>query len=139
MNSLNLCQFIGNLGRDPETRYTADGSAVANISIGCNWKTKSASGTEWIKVVAYGKLAEIMGEYLKKGARVYVSGRMSTRKWKDKDGGDRYTTEVVADQLLMLDGKYGTTAETATGEERPKRTLPEVSGSVGEMDDDIPF
>lgn len=102
MQSLNQCQFIGNLGRDPETRYTADNSAITTISIGCGWKTKDKEGTEWVRVVFFGKLAEIAGEYLRKGSKVYVQGRLTTRKWQDKEGNDKYTTEIVADQMLML-------------------------------------
>jgi single-strand DNA-binding protein len=109
---LNLCQFIGRLGKDVEMRYTSDGKAVANLSIACgeSWKDKTGAKqerTEWIRVVAFGKLAEIMGEYLSKGSQVYISGRMTTRKWQDQSGQDRYSTEIVADQLQMLGGNTG--------------------------------
>ena len=112
MASLNLCQFIGNLGADPEVRYTPNGTAVANLSVAVNEKWKDASGekqerTEWVRVQAWGKLAEICGEYLRKGAPVYVAGRMQTRKWQDKEGNDRYTTEIVMQQMQMLGTKDG--------------------------------
>ena len=95
---LNLCQFIGRLGKDPEVRYTPDGKAVANFSIACSDDYKAKSGekieqTNWIKIVAWGRLAEICGEYLKKGSQVYIAGKQVTRKWQDKDGNDRYSTE----------------------------------------------
>lgn len=104
-NNLNLCQFIGNLGDDPEVRFMPNGDPVANLSIACNWKGKDKEGTEWIRIVAFGKLAEIMQEYLKKGSKVYVSGRMRTRSWEDDQGVKRYATEVVASQMEMLDRK----------------------------------
>jgi len=109
MASLNRVTLIGNLGKDPEIRYTADGAAVCNVSIATTnqWKDK-ASGerreeTEWHRVVFYGRLAEIAGEYLRKGRTVFVEGRLKTRKWQDADTGtDRYSTEVIADQMQML-------------------------------------
>lgn len=105
---INECRFIGNLGKDPELRYTQAGSAVANLSVGVNeeWKDKQTgqkqSRTEWVRIIAFGRLAEIMGQYLTKGDQVYVSGRMQTRKWTDQNGQDRYTTEIVASQMKML-------------------------------------
>jgi single-strand DNA-binding protein len=104
-NDLNLCQFIGRLGRDPEKRFMASGDAVVNFSIAVGWKGKDKEGTEWIRVNAYGKLAEICAEYLAKGSQVYIAGRMTTRKWQDKDGQDRYSTEINADRMQMLGGK----------------------------------
>ena len=106
MASLNRATLIGNLGKDPEIRYTPDGAAVCNVSIATtsSWRDK-ASGerreeTEWHRVVFYGRLAEIAGEYLKKGRTVFVEGRLKTRKWQDKDSGtDRYSTEIIADQM----------------------------------------
>lgn len=103
---LNLCQFIGRLGRDPETKYLPSGDAVTNISIACGWKTKEKEGTEWVPIVFFGKLAEIAAKYLVKGSQVYVSGRYRTQSW-EKDGQKHYRTEVVADQLQMLGGKGG--------------------------------
>jgi single-strand DNA-binding protein len=105
MNDLNSCSFIGRLGNDPDTRYTPSGDAVTNISIACGWKGKDKEGTEWIKITAFGKLAEIMAQYLSKGSQVFVEGRMKTDKWQDKDGRDRYTTSIIANKLQMLGGK----------------------------------
>jgi single-strand DNA-binding protein len=113
MASINKVTLIGNLGRDPEVRYTPNGAAVCNVSIATtrNWKDKSSGEkveeTEWHRVVFYDRLAEIAGEYLKKGRSVYVEGRLKTRKWQDKDGKDNYTTEVVADQMQLLGGREG--------------------------------
>ncbi len=108
MASVNKVILIGNLGRDPETRYSADGAAITNITLATTdrWKDK-ASGemkeqTEWHRVAFFGRLAEIAGEYLRKGRPVYIEGRLRTRKWQDKEGQDRYTTEIVADQMQML-------------------------------------
>lgn len=132
MQSLNLCQFIGNLGRDPETRFTADGSAVTNLSLACGWKTKEKEGTEWIRIVAFGKLAEIMDKYLKKGSQVYISGSMRTREWTDKDGAKKYTTEIVADQMKMLGGKSERDSES--------NALPtQTANASDDNDSDIPF
>jgi single-strand DNA-binding protein len=109
-NDLNQCQFIGRLGNDPETKFLPTGGAVTNISIACGekWKDKQTGQpqewTEWVRVVAFGKLAEIMGEYLRKGSQVYISGSMRTRSW-DKDGQKHYSTEIVADKMQMLGGK----------------------------------
>ena len=99
---LNLCQFIGRLGKDPETRYMTGGDAVVNFSVAVGWKSKEKEGTEWVRCTAFGKLAEICGQYLKKGSQVYVAGRMATRKWQDKDGQDRYTTEITLDRMQIL-------------------------------------
>jgi single-strand DNA-binding protein len=107
MASVNRAIIIGYLGQDPETRFSADGAAVTNLSVATtdSWKDKAGEKqerTEWHRVSLFGKLAEIAGEYLKKGALVYVEGRLQTRKWQDKDGKDRYTTEVVGDRMQML-------------------------------------
>ncbi|MNU91085.1 Single-stranded DNA-binding protein [compost metagenome] len=103
-NDLNQCQFIGRLGKDPEVRYAPDGAAVANFSLACGWKTSNKEGTEWVRVTAFGKLAEICGEYLKKGKQVFIQGRMQTREY-EKDGSKRYVTEIIADQMQMLGSK----------------------------------
>lgn len=110
MASVNKCIFIGNLGRDPEMRYMPSGDAIANFSIACTESFKDKSGakqerTEWIRIAMFGKLAEIAGEYLKKGSSVYIEGRMQTRKWQNKEGVDQYTTEIVADRMQLLDKK----------------------------------
>lgn len=113
MASINKVIVIGNLGRDPEVRYTPSGAAVCNVSVATtrNWKDKSSGDkveeTEWHRVVFYDRLAEIAGEYLKKGRPVYVEGRLKTRKWQDKDGKEQYTTEIVAEQMQLLGGREG--------------------------------
>ena len=113
MASINKVILIGNLGKDPEVRYTANGAAICNIGIATtrSWKDKTSGEkveeTEWHRVVFYDRLAEIAGEYLKKGRPVYVEGRLKTRKWQDKDGVEKYTTEVVADNMQLLGGRDG--------------------------------
>jgi single-strand DNA-binding protein len=113
MASINKVILIGNLGRDPEVRYTPNGSAVCNVSVATtrSWKDKNSGDkveeTEWHRVVFYDRLAEIAGEYLKKGRSVYVEGRLKTRKWQDKDGVEKYTTEIVAEEMKMLGGREG--------------------------------
>jgi single-strand DNA-binding protein len=113
MASINKVILIGNLGRDPEVRYTPNGAAVCNVSVATtrNWKDKNSGDkveeTEWHRVVFYDRLAEIAGEYLKKGRPVYVEGRLKTRKWQDKDGKENYTTEIVAEQMQLLGGREG--------------------------------
>lgn len=110
MASLNKVMLIGNLGKDPEVRYTASGQAVASFSLATSEKFKNKSGeweerTEWHNVVLWGRQGEIAGEYLAKGRTVFIEGRLQTRKWQDKDGRDRYTTEIVGDRMQMLGGK----------------------------------
>ena len=102
---LNQCNFIGRLGRDPEVRYTQSGKAVSSFSIACSEKRGGEETTEWVNVVAWEKLAEIVGQYLTKGSLVFISGRMQTRKWQDKEGGTRYTTEIIARDMQMLSPK----------------------------------
>ena len=110
---INKVILVGHLGRDPEIRYASSGSAIANISLATSesWKDRNTGEkqerTEWHRVVFFGRLAEIAGEYLKKGAQVYIEGRLQTRKWQDKEGQDRYTTEVVANEMQMLGAKAG--------------------------------
>lgn len=115
MASVNKVILVGNLGRDPEVRYMPNGDAVANFSIATTetWKDKNGmrqEKTEWHNIAMYRRLAEIAGEYLKKGSSVYVEGRLQTRKWQDKNGQDRYTTEIICDQMQMLGGKNGGTS-----------------------------
>jgi single-strand DNA-binding protein len=143
MASVNQVTLIGNLGRDPETRYSGDGAAITNINIATTdrWKDK-ASGetkeqTEWHRVVFFGRLAEIAGEYLRKGRPVYVQGRLRTRKWEDKDGVERYTTEIVAETLQMLGSKQN--GDREEGGERPQRPAAAPAGGDAPLDDDIPF
>lgn len=137
---LNLCQFIGRLGQDVELKYTPSGSAVANLSIACgdDYKKKDTgekvSQTNWIRVVMFGRLAEIAGEFLRKGSQIYVSGKQVTRKWQDKDGKDQYTTEIVANEMQMLGGK-GQRSEDDSAES----SHTEPATSEPGFDDDIPF
>ena len=144
---VNKAIILGSLGQDPDIRYTAGGAAVANISIATNeqWKDKESGEmqerTEWHRVVFFGRLAEIVGEYLRKGSQVYVEGRIQTRKWQDKEGNDRYTTEIVANEMQMLGSKSGGT--TASFDQTPpaEQSAPTSTskGSNDDFDDDIPF
>ena len=136
-NDLNRCEFIGRLGADPETRYTANGAAVCNFRIAAGWKSKEKEGTEWIPIVVWGKLAEACQKYLIKGSRVYVSGSWRTRKWQDSSGQDRYTTEVVIDingQMQMLDGRSDSAPQTQ--QPRQQASAPAVED---DFIDDVPF
>jgi len=145
--SVNKVILIGNLGRDPEVRYTPNGLAVANLTIATteSWKDKQSGEnqerTEWHRVVMYSRLAEIAGEYLRKGSKIFIEGRLQTRKWQDKTSGqDRYTTEVVADSLEML-GKAnagGGNENLAAAPERSAMDAPQMAPVDG-FDDDIPF
>lgn len=143
MPSLNQCQFIGNLGRDPEAKELPSGDLVCNFSIACDWKTKEKEGVEWVRVVTFGKLAEICDEYLQKGSKVYISGRMQTRQY-EKDGDTRYSTEIVADRMLMLGGRSDREDEKEEPEpakpaaRAAQRAAPKKDPMAG-MDDDIPF
>ena len=122
---VNSCNFIGRLGRNPETRYTQSGKAVASFSIACSEKRGGEESTEWVNVVAWEKLAEIAGQYLTKGSLVFISGRMQTRKWQDKEGGTRYTTEIVAREMKMLDGKEDGQQQKQQWQPQPQRMVPE--------------
>ena len=163
MASVNKVILVGNLGRDPEVRYMPNGDAVANYSIATTetWKDKNGmrqEKTEWHNIVMYRRLAEIAGEYLKKGSSVYIEGRLQTRKWQDKQGNDRYTTEIIADQLQMLGGRNSNAAGQTPGQDHgaaspsqpggastddtpppPRRKDPAPGGNFDDMDDDIPF
>ena len=153
MASVNKVILVGNLGRDPETKYMPDGAAITNVSIATSFQwTDKTSGekkeeTEWHRVVFRSRLAEIAGEYLKKGSQVYVEGRLRTRKWQDKEGQDRYTTEIVADAMQMLGSRAGSgepRAEPAGVGARaaePKAAAPakKPAGKFDDMEDDIPF
>ena len=147
--SINKVILIGNLGRDPEVRYTPNGLAVANITIATTevWKDKTSGEnqerTEWHRIVMYSRLAEIAGEYVRKGSKVFIEGRLQTRKWQDKNTGqDRYTTEIVADSMQMLDNKAGGGSNSPSPMES---SAPEKSGMepqaapADSFDDDIPF
>jgi single-strand DNA-binding protein len=147
---VNKVIVVGNLGRDPETRYMPDGAAITNVSVATSFQwTDKASGekkeeTEWHRVVFRGKLAEVAGEYLKKGSQVYVEGRLRTRKWQDKDGQDKYTTEIMADRMQMLGSRAGAgepreaPAESRATEPRPAPAK-KPAGKFDDMEDDIPF
>ncbi len=148
--SVNKVILIGNLGADPETRYTPGNVAVTNIRIATSetWRDRTSGEnqerTEWHRVVLFGKLGEISAEYLRKGSKVYIEGRMQTRKWQGQDGQDRYTTEVVADQMQMLDSRAGGAAPFDTeGESSPQPRVPRPGATPPSadpgFDDDIPF
>lgn len=142
MASLNKVQIIGNLGRDPEVRYTPSGTAVANVSIASvrKWKDKDKQPqeeTEWHRVVFYDRLAEIVGEYLKKGAQCYVEGRLKTRKWQDKEGKDQYTTEIVAEQMQMLGSREQ--ASEPAAKPAPKAAAKPQGKPPADDDSDIPW
>ena len=143
---VNKVTLIGNLGNDPELRSTQSGSAVANITLATSesWRDKETQETkervEWHRVIFFGRLAEVVNEYLRKGSQVYVEGRIQTRKWQDKDGNDRYTTEIVANEMQML-GSRGTNSESPTNQQSASTSQPtSQSAIVNEpFDDDIPF
>ena len=150
MSGVNKAIIIGNLGQDPEIRYTQDGKAIANISIATSeqWKDKQTGEkqerTEWHKVTAFGKLGEIIGEYLRKGSKVYIEGRIQTDKWQDKEGNDRYTTKIIAGQMQMLDSRGGGTANFDNNYDSGQSSSGGGGGQpepvpMGDFDDDIPF
>lgn len=158
---VNKVMLIGNLGADPEVRYTAGGAAVANVTLATaeSWKDKQSGEqqerTEWHRVVFFSRLAEIVGEYLKKGSQVYVEGRLQTRKWQDRDGNDRYTTEIVANEMQMLGsrgggaggspgGGFSDAAPSSGGGSGAAPSNQPSSGAqqeppMDDFDDDIPF
>ena len=152
---INKVILVGNLGQDPETRYMPSGKAVTNLRLATSdsWKDKQTGEqreqTEWHSVVMYDRLAEIAAEYLRKGSQIYVEGRLKTRKWQDKEGKDRWTTEIVADEMNMLGGKGG---GASAGERAPagaaggggssgggRAAVNDSGGPPGDFDDDIPF
>ncbi len=160
MASVNKVIIVGNLGRDPETRYLPSGEAVTNISVATTdtWKDKTSGekkeATEWHRVAFFGKLAEISGEYLKKGSQVYVEGRLRTRKYQDKETGkDRYSTEIIGDRMQMLGSRAGAGEARGAGAGEPRGEAHAEAGAKGEakpaakkpagkfddMEDDIPF
>lgn len=157
MASVNKVILVGNLGRDPEIRYSAEGSAICNISLATTsqWKDRNTGErreeTEWHRIVFYNRLAEIAGEYLRKGRSIYVEGRLRTRKWQDKEGQDRYTTEIIGDQMQMLGGRGDdmgspsgdfSSQAPAPMQQRPapaQRPAQQEPTNLADMDDDIPF
>jgi len=130
MKGINRAIIIGNLGKDPELRHTGSGLAIASITVATteSWKDgqtgEQKERTEWHRVSAFGRLAEIMGKYLKKGSQVYIEGKIQTRKWQDKDGQDRYTTEIIADEMQMLGGRDNPAVDNG-----PSQTAPERQGN----------
>ena len=141
MSGINKVIIIGNLGNDPEIKYAASGDAIANITVATSetWNDKNSGEkkekTEWHRVVAYRRLAEIIGEYLAKGSKVYIDGKLQTRKWQDKDGNDRWTTEIVAGQMQMLDSKKQDKPDSG-GFRKQEEQAPRQNEFD---DDDIPF
>ncbi len=154
---INKVIIIGNLGNDPEVRFMPSGGAVANLSVATSesWKDKQTGEqhdrTEWHRIVLYNRLAEISGEYLRKGSKIYIEGSLRTRKWQDKSGQERYTTEIIANEMQMLDsrgaGSSNAATETASGEtenfastsSNSKSTATAPAASSSDFDDDIPF
>lgn len=144
---INKVILVGNLGADPETRYMPSGGAVTNIRIATtdSWRDKESGEqqerTEWHSVALFGRLGEIAGEYLRKGRQVYIEGRLRTRKWQDRDGNDRYTTEIIANEMQMLGGR----ADTGGAPARPAPAAAPAAAAAGgtsdsgDFDDDIPF
>ena len=154
MASVNKVILIGNLGKDPEVRYLPSGDAVANLNMATTetWKDKAGEKqekTEWHRVAMFGTLAEIAGEYLKKGSQVYIEGRLETRKWTDKEGQERYTTEIKADRMQMLGSRSGGSERMAPSSDEapraesasasPKKPAPAKGGNFDDLEDDIPF
>ena len=152
MASVNKVIVLGNLGRDPETRYLPDGKEVCNFSIATtSYWTDKASGekkedTEWHRITCYGRVAEIAGKYLEKGKPVYVEGKLKTRKWQDKEGVDRYTTEIIADTIQLLGSSNGSGGRPPAEGSRQRPAQQAAAGGEGrkpgmfdDMEDDIPF
>lgn len=140
MASVNKTIILGNVGQDPEIRYTPNGDAVCNLSIATSrqWKDKNGDKqeeTEWHRVAFYGKVCEVIGRYVKKGNPLYVEGRLKTRKWKDKDGVERYTTEIISESMQLLGGKQEQESRPAPA--RAKK--PDTGTGFDSMDDDIPW
>ena len=146
---VNKAIIVGNLGRDPEVRYSASGNAIANVTVATtdSWKDRQSGErqerTEWHRVVFFNRLAEIVAEYLKKGSQVFIEGRIQTRKWEDKDGNERWTTEIVANEMQMLGSRGGGGMLIGPADDSGAAPAPGGGGSSGfsdsEFDDDIPF
>lgn len=149
MSSLNKAMIIGRLGQDPDVRYTQSNTAVANMSIATSERYKDKSGewketTEWHRVVAWGRTAEICQEYLKKGSQVYIEGPIQTRQWEDKEGRTRYTTEIKALQMTMLDSKGSNGSGSAAASKQQQASEPmssnvDLDENFDDIDDDLPF
>ena len=146
---VNKAIIVGNLGRDPEVRYSASGNAIANVTVATtdSWKDRQSGErqerTEWHRVVFFNRLAEIVAEYLKKGSQVFIEGRIQTRKWEDKEGNERWTTEIVANEMQMLGSRGGGGMQGGPADDSGAAPAPGGGGSSGfsdsEFDDDIPF
>ena len=155
---VNKVILIGNLGQDPEVKFMPNGNAVTNVTIATSesWKDKNTGEqvdkTEWHRVVFFRRLAEIVGEYLKKGSKVYIEGKLQTRKWQDQSGNDRYTTEIVANEMQMLDSRGGggggdyskppsskSSGDQSSGQASSKQPATAAAGGFDDFDDDIPF
>jgi len=142
---INKVILVGNLGKDPEVRYMPNGNAVANITLATteSWKDKQTGETqektEWHRVVLFRRLGEIAGEYLKKGSQVYIEGKLQTRKWQDNTGNDRYTTEIIANEMQMLGGRGGGGSAGFPSGEGKETRAPAIAEGPAEFDDDIPF
>ena len=154
---INKVILVGNLGKDPEVRYMPSGGAVANITVATSesWKDKKTGEqqdkTEWHRVVMFNRLGEIAGEYLKKGSKIYIEGKLQTRKWQNKDGQDQYTTEIVASEMQMLDSRGGGGGADFGGapsmgsskpqqqQQQPQQQQPAAAAGFDDFDDDIPF
>ncbi len=152
---VNKVILIGNLGQDPEVKYMPNGGAVTNVTIATSesWKDKNTGEqkekTEWHRVVFFQRLAEIVGEYLKKGSKVYIEGKLQTRKWQDQSGNDRYTTEIVANEMQMLDSRGGgggnggnfnqSSGQSSGAAPQQQPAAAPAGGGMGDFDDDIPF
>lgn len=139
---INKAIIVGRIGKDPEVRYSSSGTAVCNVSVATSRKYKDKSGekveeTEWHRVVVYDKLAEIVGQWVKKGALVYFEGRLKTRKWADKDGTEKYTTEIVADQMQMMGGDKEKEEKPSHSEMKRGSSAPPRKSN--DFDDDVPF
>lgn len=147
MASVNKVILVGNLGKDPDVRYMPNGDQVTNITVATTdtWKDKQTGekkeATEWSRVVFFGKLAEIAGQYLKKGRQIYIEGALRTRKWQDKEGQDRYTTEIVASEMKMLGAKQdgAPAAAPAPASSAPRPAAAPAAGNFNDFEDDIPF
>lgn len=136
-NDLNHCAFIGRLGNDPEMRYLSSGEAIANFSIACNYKSKEKDTTEWLRISAFGKLAGICGDYLKKGSQVYVAGRLRKRTFQTKEGVEQTVVEIMATEMQMLGGKPAQSAPPASQRQDAYRNIKE--GNIADLEDDVPF
>ena len=161
MAGVNKVIIVGNLGNDPELRYSNNGAAIANISVATSdsWKDKTTGErqerTEWHRVTLFNRLGEVAGQYLKKGSKVYIEGKLQTRKWQDPQGNDRYSTDIIADQMQMLDGKGEQGGQSgggyqqpsgvqqqspqSQGGQQPSQAAPQAPAPKTDFDDDIPF